>query len=145
MCLCVHVCRRTLGIFILIVSEKSNFDNFLLLLNSRLLSSHRGLTLYTVTCDKAVFAVITVMTVCLPLSKLCDKSQTKNNIWHGRSRRGEGNCMCVCVCVQKWRGSVPAAVERVRVYCSRTDQGIKFHTSMKGFTLLTHNIRGKTH
>lgn len=38
------------------------------------------------------------------------------------------------------QGSLSAAWERVRVYCSRTDQGIKFHTSMKGFTLLTNDI-----
>lgn len=42
-------------------------------------------------------------------------------------------------------GSLSAAVERVRVYCSRTDQGIKFHTSMKGFTLLTNDVRGERH
>lgn len=54
----------------------------------------------------------------------------------------------VCVCggfFFKWRGSLSAAGERVRVYCSRTDQGIKFHTSMKGFTLLTNDIRGERH
>ncbi len=60
-------------------------------------------------------------------------------------------CVCVCVCVRvcgfffKRRGHSSAAGERVRVYCSRTDQGIKFHTSMKGFTLLTNDIRGERH
>lgn len=73
---------------------------FLLLLHSLLLSPRRRLTLYAVTCDNAVFAVITVMAICLPLSKLCDKSQMKSNIWRGRSRRGEENCVCVCVCVK---------------------------------------------
>lgn len=110
-------------------------------------SPHRRLTLYAVTCDKpdgkAVFADIAVMTICLPLSKLCDKSQAKSNIWRGGSRRGEGNC--VCVCSLNGGGSLSAAGERVRVYCSRTDQGIKFHTSMKGFTLLTNDIRGERH
>ena len=61
-----------------------------------LLSLHSWLTLFSVTCDKldgkAVFAVITVMTICLPLSKLCDKSERKSNTWCGRSQRGEGNC-----------------------------------------------------
>lgn len=41
------------------------------------------------------------------------------------------------------RGSFSAARLRERVYCSRTDQGIKFHTSMRGFTLLTNDIRGE--
>lgn len=41
--------------------------------------------------------------------------------------------------------SFSAAREGVRVYCSRTERGIKFHTGMKGFSLLTNDIRGERH
>lgn len=96
-----------------------------------------------VTCDKlgrkALFAVITAMTICLPLSKPCDKSPMKSNIWCGGSQRGERSYACVCVFC-KWRGSLSAAWEGVRVYRSRTERGIKFHAGMKGFSLLTNDI-----
>lgn len=42
-------------------------------------------------------------------------------------------------------GSLAVAREGVRVYCSRTERGIKFHTGMKGFSLLTNDIRGERH
>lgn len=42
-------------------------------------------------------------------------------------------------------GSLSAAWEGVRVYCSRTERGIKFHTGMKGFSLLTNDIWGERH
>lgn len=51
----------------------------------------------------------------------------------------------MCVLFKREGGSLSAAGERARVYCSRTDQGIKFHTSMKGFTLLTNDIQGERH
>lgn len=120
-CVCAYLWAGALSVCLYSGSEKnaillSFFFFFPLPLTSApvpLRSPHRRLTLYAVTCDKpdrkAVFAVITVMTICLPLSKLCDKSQTKSNIWRGGSRRGEGNCVCVCflnVCVG---GSLSAA------------------------------------
>lgn len=71
--------------------KSCNFVNFLSsLLHSPLLSLHRRLTLYAVTCDKpdgkAVFAVMTVKTICIPLSKLRNKSQKKVT----------SGCVCVC-------------------------------------------------
>lgn len=109
-------------------------------------SSRFWLTL-CVTCHKlgrkALFAVITAMTIWLPLSKPCDKSQTKSNIWCGGSQRGERSCLCVFFC--KWRGSFSAAWVGVRVYSSRTERGIKFHAGMKGFSLLTNDIWGEGH
>lgn len=101
------------------------------------------------TCDKlgrkALFAVITALTICLPLSKLCDKSQTKSNIWCGGSQRGERSYACVCVFFVNGREWLSAAWEEVRVYCSRTERGIKFHAGMKGFSLLTNDIWGERH
>lgn len=154
----VCVCSRTLAMFMLwtIWASQRKSCNLVLFfspvsaLRTLLLSLRRLITLCAVTCNKpdgkAVFAVISVMTICLPLSKLCNKSQAKSNIWLGRSRRGEGTVeRFVDYFPFKRRGHSQRLWSWVRVYCSRTDRGIKFHTRMKGFILLTNDIRGARH
>lgn len=157
-CVCVYVCAA--GFVLCLCSgrfgeseKKLQFCYFFPPFSASLtllLSLHRLITLCAVTCNKpdgkAVFAVISVMTICLPLSKLCNKSQTKSNIWLGRSQRGEGTVgRFVDYFPFKLRGHSWLLWSWVRVYCSRTDLGIKFHTRMKGFILLTNDIRGERH
>lgn len=101
MCVCVCECtlKRTLVVFLLrrLGGEKAGVL-FIYIFFSLLF--YLWLTLYAVTCDEphggAVFAVITVMTICLLLSKLHDKSQTQSNIWRGGSQE-KTSTESVCV------------------------------------------------
>lgn len=104
-CVCVYV--WTEGLLVCLCSEKNAILSFFFPP-----STLCRLTLHAVTCDKpdgkAVFAVMTVMTICLPLSKLRDKSQTKSNIWRGRESERRTRTVCAFVLPLffsfKWRG-----------------------------------------